>query len=365
MATQAQHTTVIGGGIIGLLSARELMQAGHKVLLLDKSAVGRESSWAGGGILSPLYPWRYSDAVNELALWSQSQYRALCQQLSESSGIDPQWRQSGLLILTQGEPGIEAWRPRFGPASLRLESQAAIHELEPRLATGFGPALWMPHIAQVRNPRLIAAIRADLEANGCEFRQNTEVTGLTIEAGQLLGIKTKAGVIDTQQAILAAGAWSGGLLASCGISLPVRPVRGQMILFKSEPSWLQHMVLKDQRYVIPRADGRILMGSTLEEVGFDKSTTDDARQELFEAAIALIPGLADVPIETQWAGLRPGSVDGTPTISGVSGIQGLVVCSGHFRNGFVLGPGSARLAVDLLLGREPLMDPVPYCLEPI
>ena len=365
MGNQAQHITVIGGGIIGLLAARELIQAGHNVQLLDKSAIGKESSWAGGGILSPLYPWRYSEDVNNLALWSQSQYPSLCQQLDESSGIDPQWRQTGLLILSEQQADIEPWRAQFGPESQWLDEPAEIHSLEPRLATGQAPGLWMPHIAQVRNPRLLAAIRADLEANGCEFRQNTEVTGLRIEAGQLLGIKTKDGMINAQQAIIAAGAWSGGLLALCGISLPVRPVRGQMILFKTEPGWLQHMVLKDQRYVIPRADGRILMGSTLEEVGFDKSTTESARQELYESAIGLIPGLADAPIETQWAGLRPGSVDGTPTISEVAGVRGLVVCSGHFRNGFVLGPGSARLAVDLLLGREPLLNPAPYNLEPI
>jgi glycine oxidase len=365
MGNQAQHITVIGGGIIGLLAARELIQAGHNVRLLDKSDIGKESSWAGGGILSPLYPWRYSDAVNNLALLSQSQYQSLCQQLYESSGIDPQWRQTGLLILTEQEVGIKPWKSRYGPASEWVQGQTAIHNIEPRLSAEFSSGLWMPHIAQVRNPRLIAAIRADLEGNGCEFLQNTEVTGLTIESGQLLGIKTKDGMIDTQQAIIAAGAWSGGLLARCGINLPVRPVRGQMILFKTEPGWLQHMVLKDQRYVIPRADGRILMGSTLEEVGFDKSTTEVARQELYESAIGLIPGLADAPIETQWAGLRPGSVDGTPTISEVPGVRGLVVCSGHFRNGFVLGPGSARLAVDMLLEREPLLDPAPYHLEPI
>ncbi|MBE9516207.1 MAG: glycine oxidase ThiO [Proteobacteria bacterium] len=363
MGLYSQHVVVIGGGIIGLLSARELIRAGHRVLVLDKSDIGTESSWAGGGILSPLYPWRYPDAVNDLAAWSQFRYQSLCQQLHESSGIDPEWRQSGLLILNGNEAGVEPWKSRYGSESVWVEGLDSIREIEPRLGAGPESALWMPHIAQVRNPRLLAAIRADIEANGCEFRQNTEVTGLKVESGQLLGIETVSGVIETQQAIIAAGAWTGDLLATCGVTLQVRPVRGQMILLKAEPDWLRRIVLQDQRYVIPRADGRILVGSTLEEVGYDKSTTAAARQELLAAATRLIPGLADFPVETQWAGLRPGSVDGTPTISRVFGMQGLVICSGHYRNGLVLGPASARLAVDLLLDREPILDYAPYYLE--
>lgn len=357
--------TIIGGGIIGLLSARSLIHAGFQVQVVDKSAIGRESSWAGGGILSPLYPWRYSRDVNVLAAWSQSRYPVLCEQLLTETGIDPQWRRSGLLILDAEGENITSWMNEFGGESTWLQGAEDIKRIEPRLAAMPANTLWMPHIAQVRNPRLLAAIRAELEANGCEFHEMTAVSGFRYESGQLTGIETEQGVIDTEKAIVATGAWTAGLMAALGVTVPIRPVRGQMLLLRSEPGWLQRMVLLDQRYVIPREDGHILVGSTLEETGFDKSTTEQAKAELLAAAEKLVSGLSRFPVVHHWAGLRPGSPTGVPVISAVPDLPGVVICAGHFRNGFVLGPASARLAVDLLLGRPPVIDPSAYVLESI
>jgi glycine oxidase len=142
----------------------------------------------------------------------------------------------------------------------------------------------------------------------------------------------------------------------------VHPVRGQMLLFKTKPGLIKRMVLEENRYVIPRRDGRVLFGSTIEEAGFDKSTTEQARTELSAIARERFPVLKDYPIEHHWAGLRPGSPAGVPYICRHPELENLYINAGHFRNGVVLGPASARLAADLIIGRKPVVDPVPYGL---
>lgn len=352
---------IVGAGLIGMLTARELVMAGRSVRLLDKGAGGRESSWAGGGILSPLYPWRYPDAVTALARWSQAHYPQLASELLADTGRDPEWTPSGMLMVdVSAEEEAEAmrWAERFG---YRLEAltEEPLHRIEP----GLGEArrgLWMPDVAQVRNPRLLQALRADLERRGVAVSENTEVTGFVLRDGRAVGIETAAGRIDAECVVVASGAWSGNLLASTGLRVPVEPVRGQMILFRGEPGMVQRIVLGDDRYVIPRRDGRILTGSTMERVGFEKLTTDTALADLRAAAIHLFPSLRDVPVEAHWAGLRPGSPTGVPFVGEHPTIEGLHVNAGHFRNGVVMGLASARLLADGVLGRPPVLDPAPY-----
>ena len=168
---------VIGGGVIGLLTARELRIAGADVTLLERGEPGRESSWAGGGIVSPLYPWRYPDAVTALARWSQEQYPTLCQALHETTGIDPELEQSGLLIEAADETRVATdWAGVHG-ARIETIAPAAIAALEPGLADPPPSALWLPDIAHVRNPRLVKALRADVEARGVRVLVAHPVTG--------------------------------------------------------------------------------------------------------------------------------------------------------------------------------------------
>lgn len=160
--------------------------------------------------------------------------------------------------------------------------------------------------------------------------------------------------------MLAAGAWSGELLASLGLTLPVEPVKGQMILYKCASDFLSCMVLAKGRYAIPRRDGHILIGSTLEHEGFDKTPTESALDSLKASAVELIPALADAEVVGHWAGLRPGSPEGIPYIGKVPGFEGLWLNCGHYRNGLVLAPASCQLFADLLLGHKPVIDPAPY-----
>jgi glycine oxidase len=357
------HIHVIGGGLIGMLTARELALAGAKVTLLEKGALGQESSWAGGGILSPLHPWRYPEAVTALAQWSQAHYPALTEALAAQTGIDPEWTQSGLLWLDADEKD-EALRWASGHRyGLQLIEGAAVGACEPAVGTPSGEALWLPEVAQVRNPRLLQAMRAEIRRLDVTVREGVEVRGFRTQAGTIQGIVTSGGEMTAGSVLLAGGAWTGALLQETGINLPVKPVRGQMLLFQGQPGLVRRMVMKGDRYVIPRRDGRILVGSTLEDVGFKKETTAEAFADLRAAAIGIIPALADLPIERHWAGLRPGSPTGVPYVGEHPGVRGLYVNAGHFRNGVVLGLASCRLAADLILAREPILDPAPYTLN--
>ena len=352
---------IVGAGIIGMLSARALHDAGLEVCVLERSAAGRESSWAGGGILSPLYPWRYPAPVSRLARASQRVYPQLAETLARESGIDPEYRCSGLLMLDAGEQDrARAWAAEY---DVRIELPAGdrIPALEPALAVREAGVLF-PDVGQVRNPRLVRALRRSLEVRGIPVREHRTVEGIAVEDGRVRGVVTAEGVLPARAVVVAGGAWSAGLLAQTGIRLPVEPVRGQMILYRAEPGMLRHIVLHRGRYLIPRRDGRILFGSTLERVGFDKSTTAEARTSLCTDAESLLPALAGCRIEHHWAGLRPGSPAGVPFIGEHPGIRQLFVNTGHFRNGVVLAPASVQLLTELVLGHTPSLDPAPYRL---
>ncbi|NOZ10895.1 MAG: glycine oxidase ThiO [Gammaproteobacteria bacterium] len=361
----------MGGGVIGLLSAYELVQAGRSVVVLEQGQVGRESSWAGGGILSPLYPWRYADPVNLLAGLSQQAYPALITSLRKQTGVDPEWVRSGLLILDGSEGArAQAWATTVGergivaPApQIELLKGTQVNELEPALGSVSDQAIWMPQIAQVRNPSLMTALRQWLLGRGVEIREGVQVQGFRQCNGRLVGLKVRGGEIEASHCLLAAGAWSGQLLESVGMSLAVEPVKGQVLLLGARPGQLSRIILHKGRYLIPRRDGRVLVGSTVEYAGFDKTVTQAARDDLHQVAISLVPGLADCPTERQWAGLRPGSPHGVPFIDNHIEIEGLYICTGHYRNGFVLGPASARLVVDLILGRQAQLNPRPYSIK--
>jgi len=360
---QQQPVVVIGGGLIGLLTARELLLAGRSVVLLEQGEPGRESSWAGGGILSPLYPWRYPDAVNRLAQWSQQHYPQLCRELA-ATGNDPEYQRSGLLMPgldSQQQQLAQQWAQRF-TADLQLLDGAECAACEPALHDPQS-ALWLPEVAQVRNPRLLQALQRDLAGRDWVLQRHTTVHALRYQDHRVTGVVTTGGEeIESSEVVVCAGAWSGALMQQWGITLPVAPVRGQMLLFRAEPGLLQRIVLIGDRYIIPRRDGRILVGSTMEQAGFDKTPTVAARDALMSDLEQLFPQLLRYPLEQHWAGLRPGSPDGIPFIGPVIDRPGLYVNAGQFRNGVVMGLASARLLADLLLQRPPIIPPEPYAL---
>lgn len=358
--TQNLDILIIGGGISGLLTARELRLAGRDVTIIDKSRPGLESSWAGGGILLPIYPWRQPAAISDLAINSLQKYPGLSQELLAATGIDPEWYDCGMLICKN---------PDYAAASQWCRERGVRHEPAPPalgagITTEWQQPLWLPEIAQARNPRLLKSLYAYLRQAGVNFIDHCAPRALNVANRRVSKVETTDQTFSVNELIISAGAWSADLLTSLlpdwPLDINIRPVRGQMLLFDADPTTLACMVLDGDQYLIPRRDGKILAGSTVEQAGFNKVTTAEAKQQLYRFAVELMPALKAFPVSQHWAGLRPGSPQGIPYIGRHPELDNLSINAGHFRNGLVMGPASARLLADLILQRPTEIDPTPY-----
>ncbi|MDT8406572.1 MAG: FAD-dependent oxidoreductase [Methylococcales bacterium] len=357
--TTHSDITIIGGGIIGLLTARAWAQKGASVTLLEQGRTGRESSWAGGGILSPLYPWRQAEAINQLAAQSQTLYPTLCAELREATGIDPELRYCGLLI-PDAEDGHEAisWCQRY-----RIEVSTAPPELPAALNVGGEQLLWMPTIGQVRNPRLLQALHRDLERYPITRIEQCQISSAQVHRQRITEVQSRHHHWPVNELIVCAGAWTQQLLAQL---LPterapaITPVKGQMLAYSISPDVLPCMVLAGDHYLIPRQDGLVLVGSTVEQEGFDKTPTRKAKALLEQLAHSLLPTLRTQQPKHHWAGLRPGSATGIPTIGRHPELTNLSINAGHFRNGLVMAPASVNLLLELMTGTSPTLAAEPY-----
>lgn len=343
------------------------------VTILERNRCGREASWAGAGILSPLPPWNYAEPVTRLTRLSNELYPKFIDALGQQTGIDPEYQASGMLILpgssdttSAGHGEIlyshkdiaEAWCARHSVTLQKLRSR----EMAPALASD-EDALWLSEICQVRNPRLLQALIASIKHSGGSIIEGAEVTDWKVERGRVQSVSTSSG--DEYSAacyIVTAGAWSRQLLQEYGLKLQIWPVRGQILLFKLPPGVLSAIVLREREdfYLIPRRDGHILAGSTVEEAGFNKEATSQAREALFAKAHALLPALTEETLVGHWAGLRPGSPDNIPVIDNHPDIGNLYLNSGHYRYGVTMAPGSALLSCNMILSKPQPLDTTPY-----
>lgn len=351
---------IVGAGLSGLLTAYELHAAGLTVLVLDRGEPAREASWAGGGILSPLYPWRYPDPINVLARWGQRAYPALAASLLEQTGIDPEFLRCGLVMLDDDEAELAcAWATHW-----ELPCEVMINSLPDAAAacrSQSRKAVWFSSIAQVRNPRLNQALVQQLRQSGVVVRGGVRPT-LVLQPGRVAGVQMGDEWVPAKFVVITAGAWTSDFHECLSHVVKIFPIKGQMLLYRCDPGQLSCIVLSAGRYLIPRRDGRVLVGSTMEDVGFNRQTTLEAYQDLSAFAHTTLPQLQKAPLEHHWAGLRPATSDGLPYIGEHPEIQGLFLNAGHFRNGVVMGPSSARLIADLVLNRPPSIDPSPYRL---
>ncbi len=361
--TTSVDITVIGGGVIGLMTARELSSAGATVTLIDKGFLGQESSWAGGGILLPLYPWRQNPAITHLVTQSLGLYPNLAAQLFEDTGIDPEWNPCGLLMTKV--PDITAAINWCNHNNMVFEE--IDHGFNELGATTINP-LYLPHIAQIRNPRLLKSLKQDLLQKGVKLLENCRLNAVNISHNKVTSLDTNRGTLPINQLIISAGAWTSQLMTQFFPALrnnrpQITPVKGQMLLYAAKPGTLRWIVLDDGHYLIPRLDGHILAGSTVETNTYDKTTTSEAKNLIDDFALKLLPALKDFPLVKHWAGIRPGTQNGVPYIGKHNEISNLSINAGHFRNGLAMAPASAQLMADLTLGRPTSVDPGDYRLD--
>ena len=349
-----RDTVVIGGGVLGQLTALALADRGRRVRLLDAGLP--PASWAGGGILSALFPWRYPDALTALTFQALPAYQALAARIMNAGAKDPEAHKTGLLIHAETE--IEqaiAWA-----ASWQIQVMPGESSGLPSILRSPG-ALWFPDIGTIRNPRLLKGLSHLLRQSGVIIERSVHVSALR-RSGSAWRLQTSRGEYQTEQVLLAAGAWSTALLASLGVTLPLRPVQGEMLLYDTGSPAPPCVVLTDEGYVIPRADGQTVVGSTMREAGFDQRPTEEAYVALRKVGERLWPPLRSREPVAQWAGLRPGSNRPWPWLSEVPSAPGLFVAVGHHRNGLVSAPASAYLLAALMCDQRPPFDPEPYRL---
>jgi glycine oxidase len=344
---------IVGGGVIGLTTAYFLAaRFDVRVTVLDRGPLGREASWAGAGIVPPGTPERAGTPMAQLRAMSSSMMYPLSTELGEVTGIDNGYRISGGIEFPGNEP-IDTTEWSNEGIEWRLVDGEELRGIEPALAIDRGPAFFLPQVAQIRNPRHLRALIEASEARGVRLRPGCPVTGLEQSGGRINAVRTGEGRIVADQYLFSAGAWTDSLLAPLGCEIGSRPVRGQIVLLRTASPVLHRIVEFGRRYLVPRDDGRVLIGSTEEDAGFDATTTSEAIAELLRFGADLAPVLGRATVEKCWAGLRPGSPDGLPTLGRAPGFDNLWVAAGHLRAGLQLSPATGLVMAEALTGRIP------------
>ncbi|HET9869309.1 MAG TPA: FAD-dependent oxidoreductase, partial [bacterium] len=289
------------------------------------------------------------------------------ERLRAEGGLDCEYLESGSLDLAYDDKDGEALAKlekkmaAQGLAGRRLTGAQA-REKEPALSPDVQSAFFLGSTRQVRPPRLTRALLAALQKQGAELRELERVKGFLVRGRAITGVETHRGLLEADAVVLATGAWTGLWGEKFKRVIPVKPVRGQVVLFQTPPGFLKHILFSPLAYLVPRRDGRLYVGSTLEEVGFDKSTTSSALERLKRGARRALPGLEDLLLEDSWAGLRPGSPDGWPFLGKFPEWEGLFIAAGHYTHGFLLSAATGRLLAQAILGETPEMDLGPFAL---
>jgi glycine oxidase len=352
---------VVGGGAVGLSIAWRLAAERLSVTVLDKGEPGRESSWAGAGIV---YPGNFEHAASpydRLMALSARLHPEWAAELRELTGIDNGYLRCGELALATDEPlertfAAEAEHRAAERVEVERLTPAGLRTLEPEL-TGPWRAGWLyPGAAQVRNPRHGRALAEACRLSGVTVRAGCPALRLARDGDRVTGVWTAEGLLPAAHVIVCAGAWSESLLSEAGVNVRIKPIRGQIVLVATPKPLISHIVECGPRYLVPRPDGKLLIGSTEEDVGFVKANTPGTMADLISFARTMVPGVAAATFETAWSGFRPHAGDGKPYIGAVRRLPGLLVASGHFRHGLHLSPATAVVIRDLILGRAPAVD---------
>ena len=353
---------IVGGGVIGLSLAYELAGHGLTVRVIDAGQPGREASWAGAGILPPASA-AVDDPLERLTALSNALHEGWSQALRDATGVDNGFRRSGAIYLARNEAvareldefAILAQSRNIVARRLSPEAMAEQEPLlEPRGAVL--SAFLVPAECQIRNPRHLKALVIGCANRGVEITPGVAAEDFEIRGGRVRAVRTSAGALSADRVCITTGSWTGALVKKLGVAPRIKPIRGQMVLLSTPRPLVSHIINEGSRYLVPRADGRLLVGSTEEDVGFDRSTSAGAIAGLLQFALSLVNKLEGAQVERSWAGLRPSTGDGLPYLGVVPGLENAFVAAGHFRGGLQLSTGTAVVMGQLIRGQTPQID---------
>jgi len=354
--------------VIGLSIAYQLAKSDLSVALFDRAKLGRESSWAGAGLLPPANNSPTDDSLDQLKALSQRLFPTLSESLLAETGIDNGFWKCGAVYLgrTPGEvSSIEGIKLQWKDESIIFETLDP-HQLRERVpaldgtADQIKSAVYLPDEFQICNPHHLKALIAACRTRGVDLFEETDIHDFEIRNEKLTTVRTTAGPFQADHFCAACGSWTGRLVKQLDIEISMIPVRGQMLAFKTERPILSTVVNDCSRYLVPRRDGWVLAGSTLEHAGFDKNMTAEGQKGLYDFANGLIPALNASTLTNRWAGLRPGTFDGFPYLGRCPTIPNLIVAAGHFRCGLQTSTGTAQVICDLVTGTQPEIDLEPF-----
>lgn len=346
---------VVGGGLMGCSVAYRLAKDGARVLVLERSVPGAEASSAAAGILGPTVE-SFDDALAlQLGRRSRELHAELAEELDELFGVDVGFRRCGVVKVALEEHEVAELDQQA--ESLRVQgvrcdrwNAEELRKQEPSCNPEALGALSMAEDAQVEPRKLLSAVALGAERDGVRFRSGSTVRAIRIESDRARGVDLGSETVDADRVVVAAGSWTTLVPGLLFDSETIFPVRGQMITTHTRPPIFRRIVFGAGGYVVPRPDGRVLCGSTMERVGFQRGITFGGMADVIGKAVRIAPSLRDAPIESHWSSFRPGTPDGLPLV-GESRIEGLFLASGHYRNGILLAPLTAELIADAMGGR--------------
>lgn len=368
LSTSQFDAAIVGGGAIGCSIAWRLAQGGMRVALIERGEPGREASWAAGGILGPLAETDAADEFYALAAASRAMYPAFAGELREATGIDIEYRTEGTLHLAltrEDEEELDRrwrWQHEAGLNVKRLQRDSVL-KLEPALSPALRWALNFPDDHQVNSRRLAEALPIAARRAGVTLLTYTEAAGLLFDGDRVCGVQLAGGELRARLAIVAAGSWSTRIAPARNFQ--IEPVRGQMAAISMPDPPISHVVYSGQAYLVPRRDGYVIAGSTTERVGYDKRATEEGIASIVKRSCEIAPALAKQKLLEVWAGLRPKLRSGLrreewPVLGPDTQISGLIHATGHYRNGILLTPVTARAISELALRGESSINLTPF-----
>ncbi|MEY3175787.1 MAG: Hydrogen cyanide synthase subunit HcnC precursor [Planctomycetota bacterium] len=355
MARSQPDIMVVGAGVIGLTTALELAQHGLKVLVTDRQAAGQEASWAGAGMLPPGNAPHSSKPEARLRSFSHSLWPSLTARLQELTGRDNGFRVSGSLLFSDNTSTTAELAQQWAEDGVEvcLIEEQQLRDTWPAIHHRHTAAVWLPQQGQVRNPWHLQALRAACEVLNVEFIENTAPLLLEPRGERVESVQLGTDRFFPGQLCITAGAWTSKILKQVGVCPPIRPIRGQMVQLRMAAPLFGCMLEVGRRYLVPRTDGLVLVGSTEEHTGFEKGNTAAGVSELIDFACGLVPELRRQELVRCWSGLRPGSGDDLPLLGQIPGYQNLYVAAGHFRAGLQMSPGTAVILSAILRNSAP------------